>query len=441
MLKRIVDIRSLPVQMISAFVALVILATVTVGVPSITMLQRQLDHQAWSQLEQGQRAATALYGAQMRELKNLVTLTAQRPTLHQLLDQQDPIALLDYLYTLQKGAGVDWIEICSASQTIVTTVTYLDICESGLLEGYYPYADHQLEETWMFARTSIDDPNVPEDVILGFRLDDAFSSEMHDQTGLEHTICMNGKPVATSFQGGIAALVSLPYCEAEGDDISMASQILGGRPYYIAHIPLGDSDAKDTVALDVSEIATTKSQMILWMLIAILGISFAGTILGVLFSRRLSQPLVQLSDTAEKFSQGDLETPVAIDTQVREVAQVARALEGARGDLLSTLTTLQSERNWGEHLLESIVEGIMILDDQWRITFFSRGAERITGWQREEVIGHSCNDVFHLAGSDQPFNQKIPELGGRGKADVLLSNDKEASLAITGAELTPSGTT
>jgi PAS domain S-box-containing protein len=446
MFTRIMDIRSLPVQMISAFVALVILATVTVGVPSITILQRQLDQQARSQLEQGQRAARALYDAQMRELANLATLTAQRPTLHQLLDQQDQAALRDYLETLKSGAGIDWIEICEGSRAIVSTETSLDVCGRGISAGFHAFAGaSQPKDIWMIVDAPLEHGGGTQKVILGTRLDDAFALEMRTQTGLEHIFCVGGEPVATSFLGGAEALAAFAPCEAAVDNLAPASHELGERPYYLARASLAESGAVESVAavvaLDITEIVRTKSRTVLWMLMAILGVSIAGTVLGVLFSRRLSQPLVQLSETADKFSQGDLETPVEIDTQVREVAQVARALEGARGDLLSTLTSLQSERNWRDHLLESIVEGIVILDDQQRITFFSRGAERITGWQREEMIGRACDEVFRLAGSQQPFSSAIPPLGGRAKADVLLADGREASLAITGAKLAPAEAT
>ena len=55
-MRKFFDIRSLPVQMITAFMAVVLLTAATVGLPAIWLLQNQLDHQAWSQVAQGQRA-------------------------------------------------------------------------------------------------------------------------------------------------------------------------------------------------------------------------------------------------------------------------------------------------------------------------------------------------------------------------------------------------
>jgi PAS domain S-box-containing protein len=421
--------------MISAFVALVVLATMTVGIPAISFMQRQLDQQAWSQLEQGQRVTAALYEAQRRELESLATLTAQRPTLHQLLEQQDEAVLLDYLYTLQMSAAVDWIGICSNSQTVVTTVSDLEGCHFEDLDGYYIDESRQPGEIWMIARVPLVVVDTPGEVILGLRLNDRFTREMAAQTGLEHTLCLGDEPVATSFEGGKESLATFAGCGEELAVQTISSNPIDEHPYYVLPINLTRSGIRDTVALDVSEIAQTKSQTILWMVLAILGVASSGTLLGVVFSRRISKPLVQLSEAAGKFSQGDLDTPVEVQTLVREVVQVGRALEGARVDLLSTLTSLQYERNWRDRLLESIIEGILTLDDQNRITFFSRGAERITGWQRGHVMGRSCDDVFHLTEREKPFSSAIPPLGGRTKIDVLLADGREASLAVTGAEL------
>lgn len=108
-------------QMIIAFIAIVILASVTVGVPAIWLLQNQIDRQAWSQVQQGQRVTTSLYTSYYNEILNLATLTAQRPTLQELLTQNDVAGLTNYLITLQRGAGLDLIVICDPKDQLVAT--------------------------------------------------------------------------------------------------------------------------------------------------------------------------------------------------------------------------------------------------------------------------------------------------------------------------------
>lgn len=47
-----------------------------------------------------------------------------------------------------------------------------------------------------------------------------------------------------------------------------------------------------------------------------------------------------------------------------------------------------------ETILDSITDGVFTVDDQWRITWFNRAAEEITGVSRDEAIGRLCRDVF-----------------------------------------------
>ena len=47
-----------------------------------------------------------------------------------------------------------------------------------------------------------------------------------------------------------------------------------------------------------------------------------------------------------------------------------------------------------ERILDSLMEGIIAHDKERRILFFNRAAEKITGYDREEVLGRDCHDAF-----------------------------------------------
>jgi PAS domain S-box-containing protein len=47
-----------------------------------------------------------------------------------------------------------------------------------------------------------------------------------------------------------------------------------------------------------------------------------------------------------------------------------------------------------EFVLESLADGVFTVDRNWRITFFNRAAEQITGWAREDALSKSCSEVF-----------------------------------------------
>lgn len=48
-------------------------------------------------------------------------------------------------------------------------------------------------------------------------------------------------------------------------------------------------------------------------------------------------------------------------------------------------------------ILNSISEGVMTVDKDWRIASWNRAAEKITGFHREEVLGKECLKVFRAS--------------------------------------------
>jgi PAS domain S-box-containing protein len=58
------------------------------------------------------------------------------------------------------------------------------------------------------------------------------------------------------------------------------------------------------------------------------------------------------------------------------------------------LEKIVSEKENLERILETLSEGIIAHDRNRRIIFFNRSAEEITGYQRQEVIGKDCHEVF-----------------------------------------------
>ncbi len=464
------NLRSLPVQMIFSFVALVLLTAAAAGLPAIWLIRDQLNRQAWAQVEQGRRAAQALYAARQSEITGLATLTVQRPTLRDLLAQGEKTPLLTYLRTLQAGAGLDLVLICDSSHQPVAqageiasdrlcttrTPTGFHLVSPGLSAEALPQAElrsvpmaqsaEMTVQVWLLAAQPINNEAADwqGQVIVGIELDDAFTEQMHVETGLEHTLLVAGQPVATSLTGDFPpARIEQ---SAEPDEVGQSTFTLNDRPYYALRFPLSSPSVDETgeteeleaeVALAVADIVATQQNLVWTLAGSIVVVAAVGSVLGTFLARQISRPLARLTKAATSLSQGDLDSSMAIKAQVPEIALVAQALERARLDLQRTLTELRQEKAWTDHLLQAIVEGIVTLDHHGRITFFSQGAERITGWSRDQVLHRSCDEVFRLLETNKPFSHFIPPPGRRHKITVELANGHQATLAITGAQLTP----
>lgn len=428
---------SLAAQMILSFVALVLLTATAAGLPAFWLVRGRLEDQAWAQVDQGVRAAGALYEAGQSELAGLAVLTAQRPTLQERLEQGEAAALESYLHTLRVGMELDLVLLCDAGlREIVQTGGPISagLCQT-LPDGVSFHLEGASRQVWLLAVHPIgDEQSALGMVIVGLLLDDAFAVQMRAQTGLEHTLLLDGQPLVTSLSGDLFSRTAGPRPRADDGRWTFS---LEGRPFYALRLPLGAEGLEAEVSLAVSSIAAARRSLAWTLAGSILVTAVAGSVVVVLLARRIGRPLVQLAGRAAALRQGDLDRPVSVGTPVREVAQLSEALEGAREELRQSLVDLQRERAWGTHLLEAIVEGIVTLDRRGTITFFSHGAERITGWGRDQVIGRTCDEVFQPADTDEPFTLLMPAPGQRRRINVTLRDGRQATLAFSGARLSP----
>lgn len=437
--------RNLSTRLIASLVALVILTAVITGAPALWIIRKQFESQAWAQIEQGYNTAQSLYRATEQRLAGFTSLVALRPALAELIQTGETNAIEDYLRAMQEAENLDLVAICADNpEPIAVTRNQCpkEVCAQAEMGRTYLVSGETLPQIWLLSSAPVENlPDLNARVVVGLHLNTRFVRQMQSQTGLEHTLMTNDQIVATSLESSppIKA-TSAPRASflARSEVEVCCKYAISEQSFYAARFQLAGSDVQAEVALPVDKIQSAQSSLITILLISILIVAGIGSALGVFIARRISQPLVSLSQAASRFSQGDLETPVQADTEVIEVIQVSQALEQARLNLLKTLTDLQREKAWVEHLLESIVEGIVTLDKDCRITFFSRGAEQITGWTREQVLHRPCNGVFRLPGKETSFNEHIPLPGQKNEIVIQAANKRQITLSLTRAQLTPS---
>ena len=94
--------------------------------------------------------------------------------------------------------------------------------------------------------------------------------------------------------------------------------------------------------------------------------------------------------------------------------------------------------------LESIAEGVYSLDGEGRIAFWNKGAERITGYSREESIGSSSSDDFlgHSDAGGKPVRAEDCPLAatmadGRARDAELFLRHKDGHRVPVGVRCLP----
>jgi sigma-54 dependent transcriptional regulator, acetoin dehydrogenase operon transcriptional activator AcoR len=88
-----------------------------------------------------------------------------------------------------------------------------------------------------------------------------------------------------------------------------------------------------------------------------------------------------------------------------------------------------------EHVLDNLQEGIIAHDLDRKIFFFNREAENITGYNREELLGKDCHEVFDgpLCGKQCSFcgGQPLPSERKQFVTHILTKNGEDRRVQMT----------
>ncbi len=133
--------------------------------------------------------------------------------------------------------------------------------------------------------------------------------------------------------------------------------------------------------------------------------------LGLWFAERLSRPVGRLAGAAQRVGGGDLDVQVMEEEGDDEIAmlgrlfnQMTRQLKGQREALLDTNRQIERRRRLFDSVLSSVTSGVIGLDEDGRVTFVNRAAERIL---REHDIGGRALPLAVAIPEFEPLLQKL----------------------------------
>jgi two-component system, OmpR family, phosphate regulon sensor histidine kinase PhoR len=202
------------------------------------------------------------------------------------------------------------------------------------------------------------------------------ASEIADIARAEVTVVdPHGEVIVDSAEGtGSHAIANLRDQPDVATALAGAEATLDGadnrrQPFIFAAVPLdlpGGARGALRLALPRGEVELSMGRLRRLMAVALALALLVAMAVSSAAARILSRALERMTDAARRMSSGDLEVrirPVAQD----EVAELGRALDGMAGSLASTMNALRAERDLLGVILESMQEGVLVLDQQGRM--------------------------------------------------------------------------
>ena len=436
-------LRRLRSQLILTFLAGFLGIGIAIGLPVILLINRQASSQAQLLLDQSVVASKAFLASEQSGLQSLALLVSQRPTLLGLLEAGDFSSMEEYLVTLRNGAHLDFLLVCTEGTDITASEQnrpVAEICNHQIPSGY---ASLSTGELYLYSSVNLEvPPGTQYDVVVGKRISTTLA-ELQNETGLRYFLIRQDQ-VLESSDPAIAIdrnqLDTMLGKVDQNPQLSLArrSYELNGHRYLLTVLELDNALGVDLVsALNVDNQIEIQQSLSRTLLIGLFFLLVIVSALGIWQSERISRPIVSLAESAANFRQGNLDAPLTVESSISEITQLTNTLEDARVALEHTMHQLQAEKAWIENLLNSIVEGMITLDNQNRITFASDAVSKITGYDREQIIGLKADSVFLPADGEVAFSAQLPDAGQQRRISTRMKNGKEILLSISKANLVP----
>ncbi len=128
---------------------------------------------------------------------------------------------------------------------------------------------------------------------------------------------------------------------------------------------------------------------------------FVAIWIGLVFANRLSRPITDLAEAAERIRAGDLSARVDEGPDSDELGLLSRAfnrmtnqLEGQRSELVQANRQLDERRHFIETVLAGVSAGIIGLDPDGRINLANRSASSLLGSDLDAEIGADVRDLI-----------------------------------------------
>lgn len=435
-------LRRLRAQLIFTFLVGFLGIGTAIGLPVILLIGRQSSSNAQLLLDQAVVASRAFIERERSDLQSLALLISQRPTLGRLLEEQNFSSLESYLNTLQESAKLDLILICSNGKEISGADRNLaELCQVDSQSGYVALPPS--DTLYLYATADISSNQPTSYQVMIAKSASSVLMELQRETGLLYFLVWQGRVVDSSEPSiEITKTQATGLLEGANQNTNQAlaqrSLSISEHQYILSNLEIDSSLHLNLVsALNVDHQIAVQQSLSSTLIFGLLFIVLLASALGIWLSQRISRPMVRLADAASEFRQGNLDSPISIHSSVWEINQLTNTLEDGRIALQHSLKELQAEKVWIEHLLNSIIEGMLTLDKQNRITFVSAGISKIIGDEPNQLIGQKIDDVFLPLEEETNISSQLPAVGQQRRISVKLKNGHERLLSISKSRLVP----
>lgn len=213
------------------------------------------------------------------------------------------------------------------------------------------------------------------------------------------------------------------------------SKTLNKKLMYLA-VPLKDGEkvlGTVRVAVAVTFIDQTLGAVQERIALDVVLVAFLAALIGFGVSRRISRPLVEMRQIAERFARGDLGGRIRVSGS-DEIGGLAEALNQMAAQLDDRIRTITTQRNEREAVLSSMVEGVMAVDTHRRLISMNDAAADLLGIDPDSSQGKNINELVRNVGL-QDFISRALRSSQTVESDIVAGEREDRFIQCHGTVL------
>ena len=154
------------------------------------------------------------------------------------------------------------------------------------------------------------------------------------------------------------------------------------HPYILVGYPMKAQDGSDSnysgvfIFKDLKSIEDTNNAITIIILITAIIFLAVSTVFAFFLSSRITKPLRQLRNQAQKVSQGDYSQITSVTTK-DEIGELSRAFNNMSFEIQEHVEALSTSKNIRDSLINSMVEGVIGINEQKEIIISNKMADQV----------------------------------------------------------------
>jgi two-component system phosphate regulon sensor histidine kinase PhoR len=186
-------------------------------------------------------------------------------------------------------------------------------------------------------------------------------------------------------------------------------------------------------SLSISSIEQALSNIRYKVILGGLVAAILAAVASLVISRRISRPLEELKEAAQRFARGELGLKLPLPNTA-EIGDLAEAMNLMAGQLNDRIRIILQQRNELEAMLSSMSEGVLAFDNEENLISMNQAASELFDVEPSRVAGRSVHEIIRNPDLHRLVSAAL-SAGEPVEGEVTLTGSTEKFLQVNGTVL------